>query len=97
MWTGVLALLLASGAALSDSDPSQRHVRSLDPCVEALYRTGVSRSPSFRAIVDRHSLAVVYRRIGFESSGRRDAFESMAAIVAGRRIRRELSGGSAGE
>jgi len=47
----MVAMMIAA-AALTAQEPSTHHVRSSDPKVVALFNTGMSRSETFRRLVD---------------------------------------------
>jgi hypothetical protein len=47
-----MAMVMMLAAALAAQEPSMRHVRASDPKVLALFRAGMSRSATFRQLVD---------------------------------------------
>jgi hypothetical protein len=57
-----MAMVMMLVAALAAQEPSAPHVRASDPRVLALFRAGLSRSPTFRQLVDTldHSDVIVY-------------------------------------
>jgi hypothetical protein len=57
-----MAMVMMLVAALAAQEPSTPHVRANDPRVLALFRAGLSRSTTFRQLVDTldHSDVIVY-------------------------------------